>query len=82
MIRINELRLPLNHAEDALRPAALARLQLADAELAGIHIARRGYDARKKSDIQLVYTLDCTLADGVDEAALLARFAADRKSVV
>lgn len=79
MIRINELRLPLNHAEDALRPAALARLQLADAELAGIHIARRGYDARKKSDIQLVYTLDCTLADGVDEAALLARFAADHQ---
>lgn len=79
MIRITELRLPLNHAEDALRPAVLARLQLADAELAAIHVFRRGYDARKKSDIQLVYTLDCCLADGVDEAALLARFAADHQ---
>ncbi|CAM3927360.1 NAD(P)/FAD-dependent oxidoreductase [Roseateles saccharophilus] len=79
MIRITELRLPLNHAEDALRPAVLARLKLADTELAGIHVFRRGYDARKKSDIQLVYTLDCTLADGLDEVAVLARFAGDHQ---
>lgn len=79
MIRINELRLPLNHAEGELRPAALARLKLTDAELAHVHVFRRGYDARKRSDIQLVYTLDCTLADGVDEAAVLARFAGDHQ---
>jgi uncharacterized FAD-dependent dehydrogenase len=79
MIRITELRLPLNHAEDALRPAVLARLKLADTELAHLHVFRRGYDARKKSDIQLVYTLDCTLAEGVDDAALLARFAGDHQ---
>ena len=79
MIRITELRLPLNHAEDALRPAVLARLKLTDAELADVHVFRRGYDARKKSDIQLVYTLDCALADGVNEAALLARFAGDHQ---
>jgi uncharacterized protein len=79
MIRINELRLPLNHAEGELRPAALARLKLADAELAHVHVFRRGYDARKRSDIQLVYTLDCTLAEGVDEAAVLARFAGDHQ---
>jgi len=79
MIRITELRLPLAHAEDALRPAVLARLKLADAELAGIRVFRRGYDARKRSDIQLVYTLDCTLSRGVDEAAVLARFAGDHQ---
>jgi len=79
MIRINELRLPLNHAEGELRPAALARLKLADADLAHVHVFRRGYDARKRSDIQLVYTLDCTLADGIDEAAVLARFAGDHQ---
>jgi len=79
MIRITELRLPLHHAEDALRPAVLARLRLADAELAQVQVFRRGYDARKRSDIQLVYTLDCTLAAGVDEAAVLARFAGDHQ---
>ncbi|MEO6278563.1 FAD-dependent protein [Roseateles sp.] len=79
MIRINELRLPLAHPEEALRPAVLARLKLTDAELANVHVFRRGYDARKRSDIQLVYTLDCTLSRGTDEAAVLARFAGDHQ---
>ena len=64
MIRITELRLPLNHAEDALRPAIVARLGIPDAELLGFEVFRRGYDARRKSDIQLVYTLDCTVEIG------------------
>ena len=77
MLRITELRLPLDHAEDALRPAALARLGLADAELAELQVFKRSWDARKKTAIQLIYTLDCTLAPGVDEAAVLARHAGD-----
>jgi uncharacterized FAD-dependent dehydrogenase len=77
MLRITELKLPLDHAPEALAAAASARLDLAAAQLAQVHIFRRGFDARRKSAIQLVYTLDLTLAEGVDEAALLARFARD-----
>ena len=33
MLRITELRLPLDHAEDALRPAVVARLGIADVDL-------------------------------------------------
>jgi uncharacterized protein len=77
MIRITELRLPLNHADDALRPAVLARLGLKRAELADFTVFKRSYDARKKREIVLIYTLDCTLADPAQEAALLARFADD-----
>ena len=77
MLRITELRLPLDHAEDALRPAIVARLQLADAaELLDFHVFRRGYDARKKSAIVLTYTIDCTLRD---EAAVFARFPKDHQ---
>ena len=54
MLRITELRLPLNHPEPALRAAVLARLGLTDAALRQMTIARRGYDARRKSDIVLV----------------------------
>ncbi len=78
MIRITELRLPLNHAEPDLRAAIVARLGLASgADLADFSVFKRAYDARKKTAILLIYTVDCTLADGLDEAATLARFAAD-----
>ena len=76
MIRLTELRLPLNHPEDALRAAVLARLGIADAALKAMHVFRRGYDARKPQAIMLVYTLDVEVAD---EAALLARHAGDQR---
>ena len=77
MLRITELRLPLDHAAEALPAAVCARLGLADAELAELSVFKRAYDARKKSAIVLSYTLDCTLAPGVDEAAVLTRHAGD-----
>ena len=74
MLRITELRLPLTHAEPALRAAVLARLGIADAALASFTVFKRSFDARKKSAVVLIYTIDCELHD---EASVLARFAAD-----
>jgi uncharacterized FAD-dependent dehydrogenase len=74
MLRITELKLPLDHAEGALRAAVLDRLELADADLIDFTVFRRGYDARRKSAVQLIYTLDCTVAD---EATVLQCFAGD-----
>jgi len=54
MIRITELRLPLDHPEDALRPAIVARLGLGDAQLRTFTIFKRSYDARKKTAIVLI----------------------------
>ena len=58
MLRITELRLPLDHREDALRPAIVARLGLRDAELTSFKVFKRSYDARKKTAIVLIYTVD------------------------
>jgi hypothetical protein len=74
MLRLTELRLPLDHAEGALRRAALARLGIAETDLLGMTVARRGYDARKPAAIVLVYTLDVEVRD---EAAVLRRHAGD-----
>ncbi len=73
MLRLTDLRLPLAHPPDALRAAILARLGVADAELKGFTVFRRAWDARKKTAVVLIYTVDCEPADGVDEPALLAR---------
>ncbi len=78
MIRLTELRLPLEHDEPALRQAAVARLQVPDAALRALQVFRRGYDARRRNDIQLVYTLDLELDPmRADEAAVLARHSGD-----
>ncbi len=74
MLRLNELKLPLDHDEQALPAAILARLGISAAELRGFTVFKRSYDARKKSAIVLIYALDIEVTD---EAAVLARFAQD-----
>jgi uncharacterized protein len=70
MLRLTEIKLPLDHNEGDLEAAIVARLGVAAAELVGYTIFRRGYDARRKSAILLIYTVDVELAD---EAAVAAR---------
>jgi uncharacterized FAD-dependent dehydrogenase len=78
MLRITELRLPLDHAQDALKPAIMARLGLkAEAELKDFTVFKRSYDARKKSAIVLIYTVDCELADPATQTRLLDAFKSD-----
>jgi uncharacterized protein len=67
MIRLTEIRLPLDHPPEALEAAIRARL--GGAAVRGFTIFRRGYDARNPKRIMLAYTLDVE-AEG--EAALLA----------
>ncbi len=71
MLRLTEIKLPLDHDESALRQAVLTRLGVADARL---HVFRRGYDARRRGSVHLVYTVDVELAN---EAAVLQAHAAD-----
>ena len=63
MIRLTELRLPLEHPEPALRAAIVARLGIADAALRAITVFKRSYDARKSAAIVFVYTVDCEVDD-------------------
>ncbi len=72
MLRITELRLPLEHDEHALRRAIVARLGVADADLTAFTVFKRSYDARKRAAIVLIYTVDCELRE---EAAVLAAVA-------
>ncbi len=74
MLRLTELKLPLDHDATALRDAVLQRLELDPPDLTSLAIARRGYDARRRSAISLIYTVDAAVRD---EAALLRRHAAD-----
>ena len=71
MLRLTELKLPLDHTREALHDAVMSRLGVADARW---RVFRRGYDARRRGAIQLVYTVD---AEVDDEPAVLGRHAGD-----
>jgi len=75
MLRLTELRLPLDHPAEALRAAAAARLGLGEANLRDVQVFRRAHDARNRAAIRLTYTLDIEVED---EAAVLARHQGDR----
>lgn len=78
MIRLSNIILPLDHDRDALEEAVQARLGFEKTDIIRIDVFRRGYDARKRGNIRLVYTLDVTLAPPIDEQALLARHKSDQ----
>src|SRR6187402_1242209 len=73
MIRLTELKLPLDHAEDALPALVAQTLGLDASALQTVHIHKRSFDARK-ADLLKVYIVDVTLVDANGEAALLAKF--------
>ncbi len=79
MLRLTELKLPLGHPQDALRAAVLKRLGITEHELIRFHIHRRGYDARKRGQIALVYTVDVELTR---EDAVRKRLAGDKHVAV
>ncbi|HEY0663670.1 MAG TPA: hypothetical protein VGD18_03590, partial [Thiobacillaceae bacterium] len=74
MLRLTELKLPLDHDAGALRAAVLHKLGIADHELLALTVFRRGHDARKRGNIQLVYTVDI---ETTRDDALREKFARD-----
>jgi uncharacterized protein len=70
MLRLTELKLPLDHPGTALRDAVLTALGICSDDLLSVAIARRGYDARRRSAIHLVYAVDIAVRD---ETAILSR---------
>ncbi len=72
MLRLTEIKLPLDHAGEALDTAILKRLEIGADEILSRTVFRRAHDARKRSAIYLIYTVDVEVRD---EAKLLERLA-------
>ncbi|AOI79040.1 MULTISPECIES: NAD(P)/FAD-dependent oxidoreductase [unclassified Burkholderia] len=75
MLRLSEIKLPLDHPDSALEAAIRARLAELGVAADGLlryTVFRRAHDARKRADIKLTYIVDVEVAD---EAAALERIA-------
>lgn len=74
MLRLTEIKLPLDHREDALPAAILKKLEIPPEALIGYTLFKRSFDARKKGEIALVYVLN---VETTQDNALLQRFKKD-----
>ncbi len=74
MLRLSEIKLPLDPPPDALPRAVQGLLGVEPDAIAGIHVHKRSFDARKV-DLLQVYIVDVTLADAALEPALLVKLA-------
>ena len=84
MLRITDLRLPLEHPPEALKAAAARRLGLPETAIRSITVFKRSHDARKKYALSFIYTVDVEVVsesgnEDDNDAALLNKFADDQK---
>ncbi|ARN73503.1 NAD(P)/FAD-dependent oxidoreductase [Oceanicoccus sagamiensis] len=70
MLRLNELKLPLNHSDQDLTDAVVQVLQVTADDLLAVSVFKRSYDARKKSNILLIYQLDIELDPALEQRLL------------
>ncbi|ARD43099.1 NAD(P)/FAD-dependent oxidoreductase [Colwellia sp. PAMC 21821] len=75
MLRLTNVKLPLNHQPEDLEQVILATLKITAEQLTSFSIFKRGYDARKKSKIILMYTLD---VETTKNEQLLAEHSSDQ----
>jgi uncharacterized FAD-dependent dehydrogenase len=74
MIRLTELRLPIDHAPEDLEAAICKKLAILAKDLIRYEVFKRSYDARKNNILSFIYTLDLSVKD---EEAVLKRLAHD-----
>jgi len=70
MLRLNEIKMALNHNEDDLIDGIVDKLAINRDDLLSFTIFKRSHDARKKTNILLIYQLDVVLKDSVEESVL------------
>ncbi|MBV1922041.1 MAG: hypothetical protein KUG73_15290, partial [Pseudomonadales bacterium] len=61
MLRLTNIKLPLDHSSSELQQEVIRTLELQESEFIGLSIFKRSYDARKKNLIFLIYSLDVEL---------------------
>ena len=61
LIRLNQIKLPVNHSEEAFKKKIAKELHIGVNQIQHIRIVKRSLDARKKPDLYYLYQLDVTV---------------------
>lgn len=76
MLRLSNIKLPLDHTDSDLRAAIARHLSIKDSELLSYSVYKRSYDARQKRNIFFIYSLN---VDTSKNSQLLQQFAEDQQ---
>ncbi|MGN0995584.1 MAG: FAD-binding protein, partial [Candidatus Ventricola sp.] len=82
MLRLHNIKLPLDHSPDLLRRAAAAKLGVQPSRIVRCEISKKSVDARKKSDVCFVVSIDLTLASPQEERRAAARLSPSAGALV
>ena len=74
MLRLTNIKLDLNHNSEELKQAILDKLTINEDQLQNFTVFKRGYDARNKNNISLIYTLDI---ETIENEMLINKFSKD-----
>lgn len=58
MLRIQQIKLPIDHNEDELKAKIASALKISEDKIESVEIFRKSIDARKKDNIMFIYTVD------------------------
>ncbi len=70
MLRLSDIKLPLDHSDDAFTAAIVARLGISVDDVLDYRVFKRSYDARNKARILFVYQLDVELPAALEQRFL------------
>ena len=73
MIRLHNVKIPLDYSNSSLLQAAGKKLGCQQGQIVRCEISKKSIDARKKNDVCFVVSLDCTLKNPQDERRLAAK---------
>lgn len=59
MLRINQLKLPLDYGEDDVKLAAAKVIKVHPSDITEVSLFRRSVDSRRKENVHFVLTVDC-----------------------
>ncbi len=73
MLRIHNIKIPLDYTNATLTGAAAKKLCVSPAQIVSCEIAKKSVDARKKNDVCFVASLDVALKSPADEKRAAAK---------
>ena len=80
MIRINELKLPLEYSDSDILSAVVKALHCSKRSIKSLEIVRKSLDSRKKDNLFFVFSVDVTVDS--DEQSILEKSKCKKASIV